>query len=80
MFPLQSANSSPVPESLDELTRLELLVAKRADELGQRARGERSDREVWQQAEAEIWRQGNSAESAGAERSTSGSPRTSRGK
>lgn len=48
------------PDPLDELTRLELLVAKRADELWRATRGARPDRELWQQAELEIWTQGES--------------------
>ncbi len=49
---------------MDELTRLELLVAKRADELWRLTRGERPDRELWQQAEAEILAQGQSRQTA----------------
>jgi len=46
------------PDRLDELTQLELRVAKRAEELWRLTRGARPDRELWQQAEAEIWQQG----------------------
>lgn len=45
------------PDWPDELTQLELRVAKRADELWRLTRGARPDRELWQQAEAEIWQQ-----------------------
>ncbi len=48
------------PDPLDELTRLELLVAKRADELWRLTRGARPDRELWQQAELEVWARGES--------------------
>jgi hypothetical protein len=48
-------NSFPSPESLDELTRMELRVAQRADELLHQTNTRRSDRELWQEAEAEVW-------------------------
>ena len=42
-------------EYLDELTRMELRVAQRADELLHQTNARRSDRELWQEAEAEVW-------------------------
>ena len=55
---MQLAEIPFAPDPRDELTRLELMVAKRADELWRMTGRARPDRELWQQAEAEVWAQG----------------------
>jgi hypothetical protein len=67
-MPMHLADMPSAPDPLDELTRLELLVAKRADELWRLTGGERPDRELWQQAEAEVWASGRDSRRRGGER------------
>jgi hypothetical protein len=46
----------PTPSTdLDELSRLELSIAQRTDELLRQDAGRHPDRNFWQEAEREIW-------------------------
>lgn len=42
-------------EMLDELTQVQLSVAKRADDLSRASGGESAGRDFWREAESEVW-------------------------
>jgi hypothetical protein len=60
-------NDSDLPctsKELDELTCLELNIARRADELSRSLSSGRPSQDCWQEAEREIWSAWLSAESS----------------
>ncbi len=48
-------NLPPTPAAEDELTRIELMIARRADELMRQRSGSMPPADVWREAEAEVW-------------------------
>lgn len=53
---MHSTPSLPADLELDELTRLELFIARRADELSRGPTASQPGRDCWFEAEREAWR------------------------